>query len=151
MKLPAVLPIIAGLTATPLLTGALGALCLVTVSATALAAPSTSPSSYTPEQLRLSARAFLATQDRGLAPSLDVKLAAAEFRGAVLGFLDGALEGDVWDKDLDKCVRSADLDSVTRETAQRLAGGTLWRDVPGRFQIGITVRLACEALTKGTK
>ena len=102
------------------------------------------PSAKSQDDLRLHAQAYLIVNGKQTAVAADMREAAAEFRGQVLGYLDGALGVEKPSKALVACIRSKDLDFVVGRTAEGIASTPLDRSVPSRFTLGVALILACE-------
>lgn len=116
----------------------------IVLPGTLAAAPSTAPSSYTPEQLRTYAGAYILLADRPAAASVSAQVVAGEFRGIVLGYLDGALSGESPDETLDRCVRQHAVNEIVYRTGSLVLDAPLRRDVPARFTLGLSVLVACD-------
>jgi len=102
------------------------------------------PSAKSQDDLRLHAQAYLIVSGKQTAVAADMREAAAEFKGQVRGYLDGALGVEKPSKALVACIRSKNLDSVVARTAEGIASTPLDRSVPSRFTLGVAVILACE-------
>ena len=102
------------------------------------------PSAKSQDDLRLHAQAYLIVTGKQTAVAADMREAAAEFKGHVLGYLDGALGVEKPSKALSACVRTKNLDSIVAATAEGISGTPMDRSVPSRFTLGVAVLLACE-------
>ena len=102
------------------------------------------PSTKSQDDLRLHAQAYLIVIGKQTPVASDMREAAAEFKGQVLGYMDGALGVEMPSKGMVACIRTKDLDSVVARTAEGIGSTPLDRSVPSRFTLGIALLLACE-------
>ena len=110
----------------------------------ALSAQIQVPSAKSQDELRMQSQAYLIVSGKQTAVAADMREAAAEFKGHVLGYLDGSLGVEKPSKALVVCIRSKDLDLVVARTAEGIASTPMDRSVPSRFTLGVALILACE-------